>query len=202
MAQTIETAENIGSDCVKCAFSGGTSFYVRLEYLMLCSVEKVAAGTEITDEEFNDLMDAALVYAAERDAVAYLERSEHSRFLLKTKLLKKKHGAASIERALDYCEGRNWLSDSRFAGAWLRSRAITHTEGRIRLQGELAARGVSRQVAQEALDAFFETESEEEKCARAREKLIGQGKEGDALLRALVRKGFSEKLIRKVERNQ
>lgn len=197
MSQTIETAEYIGSDCVKCSFSGGTSFYVRLEYLMFCSAEKISAGAELTEEEFSDLMDAALVYAAERDAVAYLERSEHSRFLLKTKLLKKKHGAASIERALDYCEERNWLSDRRFAGAWLRSRAITHTEGRIRLQGELAARGISREVAQEALNEFFETESEEEKCIRAREKLMAQGKEGDALLRALVRKGFSEKVIRK-----
>lgn len=202
MSQTIETAEYIGSDCVKCTFSGGTSFYVRLEYLLTCPPEKVAAGAELTEEEFSDLMDAALSYAAERDAVAYLERSEHSRFLLKTKLLKKKHSAASIERALDYCEERNWLSDSRFAGAWLRSRAITHIEGRIRLQGELAARGVSRQVAQEALDEFFEAESEEDKCIRAREKLIAQGKEGDALLRALARKGFSEKIIRKSEKKQ
>ena len=202
MSQTIETAEYIGSDCVKCAFSGGVSFYVRLEYLLTCPPEKVAAGAELTEEEFSDLMDAALSYAAERDAVAYLERSEHSRFLLKTKLLKKKHSAASIERALDYCEERNWLSDSRFAGAWLRSRAITHIEGRIRLQGELAARGVSRQVAQEALDEFFEAESEEDKCIRAREKLIAQGKEGDALLRALARKGFSEKIIRKSEKKQ
>lgn len=202
MPQTIETAEFIGSDYVKCTFSGGTSFYVRLEYLMLCPSEKVAAGSELTDEYFSDLMDAALTYAAERDAVAYLERSEHSRFLLKTKLLKKKHGAASIERALDYCESRNWLSDRRFAGAWLRSRAISHTEGRIRLQGELAARGVSRQIALEALNEFFESENEEDKCRRAREHLISQGKTGDALIRSLVRKGFSEKMIRRVEKNE
>lgn len=201
MSQTIETAEYIGSDCVKCAFSGGVSFYVRLAYLTVCPPEKVAAGAELSEEEFADLMDAALAYAAERDAVAYLERSEHSRFLLKTKLLKKRHSAASIERALDYCEERSWLSDSRFAGAWLRSRAITHIEGSIRLQGELASRGVSRQIAQEALKEFFETESEEDKCRRAREKLISQGKEGDSLRRALVRKGFSEKLIRMSEKN-
>ncbi len=202
MAQTIETAEYIGSDCVKCTFSDGTSFYVRLVYLRLCPPGKVAAGTTLTDEDFADLMDAALVYAAERDAVAYLERSEHSRFLLKGKLLKKKHSVESIERALDYCEERNWLSDERFAGAWLRSRAITHTEGRIRLQGELAVRGIDRKTAQNALNEFFEAESEEDKCRRAREKLAAQGKSGDALIRALVRKGFTEKLIRMAERNE
>ncbi|MBQ0165588.1 MAG: RecX family transcriptional regulator [Treponema sp.] len=202
MSQTIGTAEYIGSDCVKCTFSDGSAFYVRLAYLQLCPPEKVTAASELSEEEFADLVDAALVYAAERDAVAYLERSEHSRFLLKTKLIKKKHSAADIERALDYCEERNWLSDSRFAGAWLRSRAITHTEGRIRLQGELAARGVSRQIAQEALNEFFEAESEEDRCLRAREKLIAQGKEGDALIRSLVRKGFSEKIIRKCEKNE
>lgn len=202
MPQTIETAEYIGSDCVKCAFSGGVAFYVRLAYLTHCPPEKVTAGAELSEEDFADLMDAALVYAAERDAVAYLERSEHSRFLLKTKLLKKKHAVASIERALDYCEERNWLSDSRFAGAWLRSRAITHTEGRIRLQAELTARGVDRQTVNEALAEFFEAESEDDKCVRARDKLISQGKEGDALRRALVRKGFSEKIIRKAEKNE
>lgn len=200
MAHTFETAEYIGSDCVKCSFSDGAVFYVRLAYLEKCPPEKVASGMELSEEEFSALLDAALVYAAERDAVSYLERGEHSRFLLKTKLLKKKHGAASIERALDYCEERNWLSDSRFAGAWLRSRAITHTEGRIRLQGELAARGVSRQTAKDALDEFFASESEEDICRRAREKLASQGKEGDSLIRALVRKGFSEKLIRNCEK--
>lgn len=202
MSQTLEIAEYAGSDCVKCTFSSSVSFYVRLRYLEDCPPEKISAGSILTDEEFDSLMEAALVYAAERDAVSYLERGEHSRFLLKGKLLKKKHAAASVERALDYCEQRGWLSDRRYAGAWLRSRAITHIEGRIRLQGELASRGVDRQIVREALDEFFEAESEVDKCRRAREKLVAQGKEGDSLLHALMQKGFSEKVIRNSEKTE
>ena len=87
------------------------------------------------------------------------------------------------------------MSDLRFATAWLNTRKINHFEGRSRLAAELAARGIEREVAGQALDEFFTENDEDEICRKAYEKL-SKSKSGEKLTAALMRAGFSLKQIK------
>ena len=189
--------ECVSKDCVKCLFDGGTAFYVRLSYLEHFCLDDAAPGAELLDEDFADFVQAGEAFSAEKSAVAYLAGREHSRSQLRLKLLKKKHSEEASTKALDFLEREGWLSDRRFAEEWLRSRGAKRFEGRSRLLMELQGRGVERMLAAEAVDRFFEDNSEEEQFEKACKKLEKQGKKGEKLVNALIRLGFSSKLISK-----
>ena len=95
--------------------------------------------------------------------------------------------------ALDYLEKRGYLSDERFARAWLNTRRINHYEGRSRLLAELMSRGISKEVSLVAINAFFEENDEEEICRKALEKLTKRGKSGEKLIAAMIQAGFPYK---------
>ena len=127
---------------------------------------------EFSEEESEDLLEAALVFSAERLAMNYLARAEQCRAGLTRKLIAKGLDKKVIFPALDYLESVKYLDDYRFAGAWLRNRSIDHAEGRIKLSAELAARGVDKTAAVKALDEFFESTDELELCRRAYSRLL------------------------------
>ena len=95
---------------------------------------------------------------------------------------------------MDALEERGLLDDLRFARAWLNSRRIGHQEGRTRLLAELGARGISKETSKKAVDDFFEEFNEEEICARAVKKFLSRGYQGDKLMAAMTRAGFSYKM--------
>ncbi len=145
-------------------------------------------------------MDAGRTCAVELKAVGYLARAEQSRFGLSRKLIEKKYDKKYVEAALTYLEGRGYLSDLRYATAWLNTRKINHYEGRSRLSAELAARGIARDVAMAALDEFFSENDEDEICRKAYEKL-SKNKSDEKLTAALMRAGFSLKQIKSISEN-
>jgi len=173
----------------------GSAFFVRAEYLPEGLFDKIDVGVEFDAEDIDSLLDAGLTCAVELKAVGYLARAEQSRFGLTRKLIEKKYEKKYIEAALTYLEGRGYLSDLRFATAWLNTRKINHYEGRSRLSAELASRGIARDVANKALDEFFSENDEEEICRKAYEKL-SRTKTGEKLIAAMIRQGFSQKQIR------
>ena len=134
----------------------------------------------------------------EQKALDYLNRSEQYRMGLTAKLTAKGFSKFHINKALDYLEGKKYLDDRRFAGVWLRNRAITHAEGRTKLAMELASRGIDKAYIKEALDEFFEENSEEEICVRAYKKCVKIKKDEDKINSYLIKNGFSIKLIQKV----
>ena len=175
----------------------GSAFFVRKEYLPEGLFERIDVGADFSEEEEDSLFDAGLTCAVELKAVSYLARAEQSRFGLTRKLIEKKYDKKYVEAALTYLEGRGYLSDARYAAAWLNTRKINHYEGRSRLAAELAARGIARDVAGQALDEFFTENDEDEICRKAYEK-YSKKKSGDKLTEALVRAGFSLKMIKRV----
>ena len=144
----------------------------------------------------DDLVTAGLTFAAEKAAVHYLERSEQSRYLLTIKLKKKEYTERAIAKALDYLGERGFLSDVRYAQAWLRNRSINHAEGRNRLLSGLLAKGIDRKIASAALDEYFESVSQEDVLERAIEKCHRLGKSQEATEKYLLRNGFSYKEIK------
>ena len=173
----------------------GSSFYIRKDYLPEGVFERIDVGVEFSEEEADSLMDAGLSCAVELKAVGYLARAEQSRFGLTRKLIEKKYEKKYVEAALDYLEAKGYLSDLRFATAWLNTRRTNHYEGRSRLAAELAARGIARDVANTALDEFFTENDEMEICRKAYEKL-SKSKSGEKLTAAMIRAGFTSKQIR------
>ena len=190
-------AETSYSGMYKFAPEEGSSFYVRKEYLPEGLFERIDVGVEFNAEETDCLLDAGLTCAVEFKAVSYLARAEQSRFGLTRKLIEKKYEKKYVEAALTYLEGRGYLSDLRFATAWLNTRRINHYEGRSRLEAELAARGIARDIAGKALDEFFSENDEDEICRKAYEKL-SKNKSDEKLTAALMRAGFSLKMIKRV----
>lgn len=177
----------------------GPSFFIRIDYLNFVDAKDIKPCAEFFEEKEEDILDAGLCFAAERKAEDYLSRSEQSRFGLNRKLLAKGFDKKAINRALDYLESKNYLSDARFARAWLNNRKISKAEGRIRLSAELASRGIDKNTVNAALDEYFEENSEEELCLRAYEKYLRLGKSEDKIIASLNRSGFSNKLIQTVK---
>lgn len=188
-------AETSYSGMFKVAPEEGSAFYIRKEYLPEGLFERLDIGAEFNDDETDSLLDAGLTCAVELKAVGYLARAEQSRFGLTRKLIEKKYDKKYVEAALSYLEGRGYLSDLRFATAWLNTRKINHYEGKSRLSAELAARGIARDVANKALEEFFLENDEEEICRKAYEKL-SKSKSGEKLMAAMLRQGFTQKQIR------
>lgn len=191
-------AETSYGGMFKVAPEEGAAFFVRAEYLPEGLFERIDVGADFNETETDSLLDAGLTCAIELKAVSYLARAEQSRFGLVRKLIEKKFDKKYIEPALTYLEGRGYLSDHRFATAWLNTRKINHYEGRIRLAAELAARGIDREIANKALDEFFSEHDEAEICRKAYEKL-SKSKIGEKLIGALLRNGFTYKQIKSIQ---
>lgn len=188
-------AETSYSGMFKVAPEEGSAFYVRAEYLPEGLFEKIDAGADFDEADTDSLLDAGLTCAVELKAVSYLARAEQSRFGLTRKLIEKKYDKKYVEAAMSYLELRGYLSDLRFATAWLNTRKTNHYEGRSRLSAELASRGIARDVANKALDNFFAENDEDEICRKAYEKL-SKSKSGEKLTAAMLRQGFTQKQIR------
>ena len=195
---TVKTlVESSYSGMFKLTPEEGSAFFVRKEYLPEGLFERIDVGVEFDETDTDSLLDAGLTCAVELKAVGYLARAEQSRFGLTRKLIEKKYDKKYVEASLTYLEGRGYLSDLRFATAWLNTRKINHYEGRSRLAAELAARGIARDVAGKALDEFFTENDEDELCRKAYEKL-SKSKADEKLIAALLRSGFSMKQIKSI----
>ncbi|WP_428771279.1 regulatory protein RecX [Treponema sp. HNW] len=196
---TVHTIKEGCGSCIKLTSSEGPSFFLRLDYLELVLPEEIRPGAVFERERFDDIAQAGFAFAAERDALAFLGRSEHCRSMLEAKLAKKDHEAKAVKKALDFLERRKLLDDLRFARAWLHNRLITRAEGPVRLAGELAKRGIKREIIDDALDELLQNVSTDELFERALDKLYRSGKRGKKLEDALLRKGFDYRRIKNAE---
>lgn len=132
-------------------------------------------------------------------ALRMLATREHSRAELKRKLTAKADEGDDVEAVLDRMAETGLQSDARFAESYVRSRA--GKLGAARIRRELVERGVTDELAEEALDSTLEVDE----LTRAREvwtKKFGQPP-ADRLewakhARFLQSRGFSADVIRKL----
>lgn len=192
-------AETSYSGMYKISPEEGSAFFIRPEYLITVPFESIDVGEEFDDLKTDEILDAGLTCVVELKAVEYLARAEQSRFGLTRKLITKKYEKKYIDLALTYLENRNYLSDERFARAWLNTRRINHFEGKSRLLAELQARGIEKETAVKAIEEFFIENDEMEICAKAYEKFKKRGKKEDKLIAAMLQAGFTYKQIKSLE---
>lgn len=192
----ISAQKQISKNCVQLTLSTGSVFFIRTTYLSSITEADLIVGSEITDLQLEEIVEAGFVFAAERAALDYLNRSEQCRYLLTAKLCKKGIDIVHINIALDFLEEKKILSDLRFAEAWLRNRVINHAEGRTKLYSELLTRGIKKEIANIALDNFYEFADEEKIFEKALNKCKRLGKDVVATEKYLTQKGFSRALIK------
>lgn len=145
-------------------------------------------------EEISDPNVKLAVAAAARS----LGRCEQCRFSLEQKLCKKGFEADVIKAALDFLESKKYLDDERYAAFWIRNCCAFKPRGSLRLVRELCSRGVSRQIAIEAVKSYFETVDENEMCAEALKGLRQKNKSEKKIIKSLADSGFSYKIIQRV----
>jgi len=144
---------------------------------------------EITDEN---------VKAAIQVAARSLARCEQCREGLKRKLLQKEFDQETIKEALDYLEMRGYLDDTRYASSWIRNHCAFKAQGRIRILRELMIRGVSKEIASDAIEEYFSVNSEMDLCEKAFSKYYGQKKDPQKIMKSLADSGFSYKMIQTI----
>ncbi len=66
---------------------------------------------------------------------------EHSEKQIRLKLLKKGLGLQAVNHCLDYLNNENWLSETRFCNAFIRSKAAKG-QGLIRIELELLQQNI------------------------------------------------------------
>ena len=187
------------SGMVKITTSEDGAFYIRQEYLSSINIDLIYPGAYFEGADEDEILDAAMAAVVEFKAVSYLGRAEQSRFGLTRKLRTKGYNQFYIDQALDYLESKDYLSDTRFANAWVSSRLTNHYEGKSKLKAELAGRGISREVASFVVDDVFEEFDEMEVCEKAYKKFVKAGKTDSKLTSAMVNAGFSLKQLREVK---
>ena len=85
-------------------------------------------------------------------AVRLLSRREHSAFEIRAKLTKREFDNSEIEQAIVELIQGDWLSDERFAEAYIRMRQLKGF-GPIRISIELNERGVKESIVETYLHA-------------------------------------------------
>ncbi len=197
----IDSVEEVSEGCIKILPFKGPSFFIRTVYLTTIDSSKLIANQQFNEKETEELIFAGFAFLAEREALNYLNRSEHSRFLLTQKLQKKGHKKDSINVALDYLEEKNYLSDYRYAISWLRNRRISKSEGKVKLFQHLLSRGVHKDIAQDALSEFYEEFSEFAMLEKAYSKCLKQNLTQENIDKKLIFWGFSPAMIKDYRKN-
>jgi regulatory protein len=130
-----------------------------------------------------------------------LARRDYTSAELSTRLTDRGYAAEDVADALGNLVADGSVNDARVAAAHVRTSTKIKGRGRLRVKGELLARGISRQAIDEALSAF-ETGDEREALVRILKRKRYPERptvaERQRMYQHLVRRGFPGDLIRSV----
>lgn len=190
---------------VKLKFKNGF-FDVYTEEGLLCTLSdetvfkmNLKCGTELDDETAGEMYDMSDFETAKRDGASLLSKSANTRYVFCMKLKLKGHSAEATEYAADFFERNGVIDDLKYARAYAADCVRIKHDGRNKIICSLMKKGVSRDIAEEAL-AEFEFDGALEHQA---EKELKKLKERDAksiekVKRRLYAKGFGIREINEV----
>lgn len=186
------------------ACDDGSLFISRDEYLATaCQAEGLAwppleGEAPPFDAPAESLANAADALKAEKSALALLARAEQYRAGLERKLSAKDYPRPAVRQALDRLEAEGLLSDLRYASAWIRQRMRGRAEGPRSIAAALAAKGVARGAASEAMRAHREEAGDTGLIACAYSFLAADGVPGKEARAELARLGWRRSEIEDV----
>jgi regulatory protein len=140
--------------------------------------------------------------SAKSVAVRLLSRREHSAFEIRNKLAKREFDDGEIAQAIAELIEGGWLSDERFAEAYIRMRQLKGF-GPIRISIELNERGVDESI----VDAYLDTNDDiwlqslkEQYQKKYKNKEIEDYNDKAKRIRFLQYRGFSLDVIYQIVR--
>jgi regulatory protein len=142
------------------------------------------------------------------DGLHLLGRRELSVRQLRERLRDREHAEEDVDRAINLLIENRALDDRRVAAAYVRTALKVKGRGRLRIQRELQAMGIEKEVAAEALAEAFGEVDERALIAKALEKkLRGKPKiaspaEYARVYQFLMRQGFSPGAVSAALRSQ
>jgi regulatory protein len=138
--------------------------------------------------------------SAKSVAVRLLSRREHSAFEIRNKLKKREFDDDEIRQAIAELIQGDWLSDERFAEAYIRMRQLKGF-GPVRISMELNERGVNESIVEVYLhahdDIWFESLEQQYK-KKYKNQAIEDYNDKAKRIRFLQYRGFSLDAIYKV----
>lgn len=132
-------------------------------------------------------------------AINLLSRREHSRVELFRKMEQRGYDSQAIGRVLDRLAERDWQSDERFAGSFVRHR-IMQRQGPIKISAELRMRGITHDDIErhlEAQDVDWFALATEALVRKFRQPAADDRKEYARRQRFLASRGFTMDHIRR-----
>ena len=115
------------------------------------------SGDEISEEELTAFEEAAGSRRAFNSALNSLDYRDHSEREIRTKLLRK-HDAEYVDEAVEKLLELNLINDERYAENYARELFEHKKFGEMRIRAELRAKGISADIANEAVEALFDEE--------------------------------------------
>lgn len=114
--------------------------------------------------------------SAYSDALRMLGRREHSAAEIRSRLLDRYHTPQDTDAAIARLLETRALDDRRVARAYARTASNIKGRGRLRVERELRAMGISREVATEAIAEVFGDLDEPAQIDKAIQKKLRGGK--------------------------
>lgn len=134
-------------------------------------------------------------------ALGLLGRRDYTTAELRTRLLDRGYADAEVDALLTALQADRLLDDGRVAAAHVRAASRVKRRGRLRIERELAARGVDRATARQALAAL----SKDDDVEAIRQILARRPAPSDSgpaarrrLYQHLLRRGFAPDAIARV----
>lgn len=109
-------------------------------------------------------------------AVSYLEHRERSAHEVKSHLISKGFHEAEIEKELQYLQVLHYVDDARYCRSYI-SYGTGKGRGPVRLQFELAEKGIDPATIQEALEACFDRSTEKAAALKEAKKLLNRNRD-------------------------
>ena len=138
----------------------------------------IHVGDSVTAKDLAQLQEDDTKWRVRQAALHLLSYRPRAEQELRARLRSKGFPHALVEWCLRLLEEQGLIDDHAFASAYVRSRIRLRPRGRFRLAQELREKGVSAEVAEQAIDQAFSNEETSERdlaCAAARRWLDRQG---------------------------
>ena len=139
--------------------------------------------------------------SARTAALSLLARRDYTSAELSTRLIDRGYSPEDVAEALKNLSADGIVDDARVAAAHVRTSTKVKGRGRLRVKGELLARGLSRQAVDEALSALETVEEREAVVKILKRKRYPERPtqaERQRMYQQLLRRGFPGDLIRSV----
>lgn len=154
---------------------------------------------EISDALFHEIQTDVIGKRAKMRAIHLLERTDRTEAGLRGKLMQNEYPPEAVDAAIAYVKDCHYLDDARFAANYIHG--YQNSRSRKRIQMDLYARGISKEIAEQALTDEYEANELNLICRLLEKKGYNRdtadGKERQRMYAFLMRRGFqSEDILR------